>query len=162
TAPVIQPSNRITAPVTHESIKKSRQRNNLKILIPAVAVVIAVAVIFGSGMMHQPLPPPPTTPPPSPHTVHLPSLTTSPTHGTVPNNTFPTAADQSVTTNQNTAVSITLAGTDSNQNATLTAHITSSPLHGTLSSVNQDTGAVTYTPNQGFTGNDSFTFKVND
>ncbi len=36
------------------------------------------------------------------------------------------------------------------------------PSHGTLSNVNQDTGVVTYTPNQDFTGDDSFTFKVND
>jgi len=35
-------------------------------------------------------------------------------------------------------------------------------LHGTLTSINQDTGNVTYTPNQGFTGIDSFTFKIND
>ena len=47
-------------------------------------------------------------------------------------------------------------------NDTLIAAIVTNPSHGTLSSINQDTGIVTYTPNLGFTGTDSFTFKVND
>jgi hypothetical protein len=74
----------------------------------------------------------------------------------------PTATDQSVTTNLNTPADITLAGSDQDQNDTLTAHIVTPPLHGTLGTINQDTGVVTYTPNQGFTGDDSFTFKIND
>ncbi len=74
----------------------------------------------------------------------------------------PTATNQSVTTNQNTPVDITLAGSDQDQNDTLTAHIVTPPLHGTLGTINQTTGVVTYTPNQGFTGDDSFTFKIND
>jgi hypothetical protein len=36
--------------------------------------------------------------------------------------------------------------------------ITSSPAHGSLSGFNATTGAVTYTPNAGFTGTDSFTY----
>ena len=139
--------------------------SNLKILIPVVAVVIGVViavVIFGSGMMHQHLQPSaPTSSPlnPSPSPAHVTPLTTH----AVSNNTPPTATDQSVTTKLNTPVEITLAGSDpANQNATLTAHIISQPLHGKLSDVNQDTGFITYTPNQGFTGDDSFTFKVND
>jgi len=91
---------------------------------------------------------------PSPAPVPVPPHTAQ----EVPNNAPPTATNQSVTTNQNTSVDITLAGTDSNSNAVLTAHITSHPLYGTLGNINQDTGVVTYTPNQGFTGNDSFTF----
>jgi hypothetical protein len=55
-----------------------------------------------------------------------------------------------------------LAGTDLNPNARLTAHIVSASLHGKLSDINQDTGVVTYTPNPNFTGDDIFTFKVND
>ena len=36
------------------------------------------------------------------------------------------------------------------------------PSHGSLGSIDQDTGNVTYTPAPGFSGNDSFTFKVMD
>ena len=38
------------------------------------------------------------------------------------------------------------SGTASNMNATLSAHITSDPLKGTLSTINQNSGVVTYTP----------------
>jgi large repetitive protein len=72
------------------------------------------------------------------------------------------ATPQSVSTTQNTPVTIRLAGSDSNRNATLTAQIVSAPSHGTLNNITQDTGDVTYTPNQDYTGDDSFTFKVND
>ena len=75
----------------------------------------------------------------------------------------PTALDQSVTTTQNTPVKITLGGSDpQNPNATLTAAIVTHPMHGTLNTINQDTGLVTYTPNPNFTGADKFTFKVSD
>ena len=75
----------------------------------------------------------------------------------------PTAINQSIKTSQNTPVNITLEGSDpQNPNATLTAHIVSAPSHGTLGGINQDTGVVTYTPNQGYVGNDIFTFNVND
>ena len=78
------------------------------------------------------------------------------------NNTPPTANDQSVTTNQNTSTDITLTGNDPDQSDTLTAAIVTNPSHGTLSSINQENGVVTYTPNSRFIGDDSFTFKVND
>ena len=74
----------------------------------------------------------------------------------------PVATSQSIRTNQDAPVDITLSGTDPNQNATLTAHIISPPLHGKLSTINQGTGRVTYTPNPGFTGSDGFTFKIYD
>ena len=47
-------------------------------------------------------------------------------------------------------------------NDTLTAAIVTNPSHGTLGNIDQNTGIVTYTPNPNFTGDDSFTFKVND
>jgi hypothetical protein len=52
------------------------------------------------------------------------------------------AVDQSVTSNQNVPVDITLAGSDPNRNATLTAYVVLPPLHGTLSSINQKTGVM--------------------
>lgn len=77
-------------------------------------------------------------------------------------NHIPSATNQSVITNQNKPVNVTLQGSDPNPTATLTAHIIKLPSNGILNYINQDTGIVTYTPNQDFTGDDSFTFKVKD
>ena len=76
--------------------------------------------------------------------------------------TLPTANDQSVIDNINTPIDINLSGTDSNPNADLSATIVSNSIHGTLGQINQQTGVVTYVPNQDYTGPDSFTFTVND
>jgi hypothetical protein len=73
----------------------------------------------------------------------------------------PTANAQSVTLAQNAAnVPITLTGTDPNTPALpLTFTVTSGPAHGTLSG----TGAnLTYTPNTGYSGPDSFQFTVSN
>jgi hypothetical protein len=75
-----------------------------------------------------------------------------------PTNTRPVADDQAVTTNQNTAVAVTLTARDAD-NYFLTFSIVTGPANGTLS------GAIpnlTYQPNTGFNGSDSFTFKAND
>jgi Caspase domain/Bacterial Ig domain len=74
----------------------------------------------------------------------------------------PIANNQSVTTEANKPIDIILTASDPEINDNLTAAIASKPLHGTLSNINQNTGSVIYTPNPGFTGTDSFTFKVND
>jgi len=75
-----------------------------------------------------------------------------------PANDLPSAIAQSVATVEDTAKSITLAGTDIDGN-TLTYAIVSAPTRGTLTG----TGATrTYTPAANFSGDDSFTFKVND
>jgi hypothetical protein len=86
-------------------------------------------------------------------------------------NNPPVANGQSVTTNENTAKDITLSGTDV-ETVELTFSIVSPPSHGSLSAItnhtgtsgspNTDTASVTYTPTSGYTGPDSFTFKVND
>jgi len=76
-------------------------------------------------------------------------------------NSNPVAKDQSITTNTDTDVEITLKATDKDNND-LTATIVDEPRHGSLSSINQATGAITYKPNSGFDGSDKFTFKVND
>jgi VCBS repeat-containing protein len=73
-------------------------------------------------------------------------------------NDAPTATAQSVTTNEDTAKAITLAGTDA-ENSALTFETVTGPAHGILSG----TGAtVTYTPAANYNGSDSFTFRVND
>ena len=77
---------------------------------------------------------------------------------TVSSNTPPVANNQSVSTTQNTPVAITLTATDADGNA-LTYSTVSGPSHGTLSGSAPN---LTYTPNTGYTGSDSFTFKAND
>jgi hypothetical protein len=77
-------------------------------------------------------------------------------------NNPPKANDQFVMANMDTPVDITLTGSDADKNDNLTAAIVSKPLHGALSDIDQNTGVVTYIPNPGFTGSDSFTYKAND
>ena len=87
------------------------------------------------------------------------------------NNTAPLANAQSVPTNENTAVVITLGGIDANGDA-LTFAIAAAPVNGTLSAITATncsasipsncTASITYTPNTAYSGADSFTFTVND
>jgi hypothetical protein len=75
-----------------------------------------------------------------------------------PVNDVPTAAGQSVITDEDSAVGVTLSGADV-ENSPLTYTIVAGPCHGTLTG----TGAnLTYTPTANYNGADSFTFKVND
>jgi len=73
-------------------------------------------------------------------------------------NQAPVALNQGVSTEVNTSVNITLTATDVDGDP-LTYQVLTQPLHGTLSGVAPD---LTYIPNTGFIGNDSFTFKAND
>ena len=70
----------------------------------------------------------------------------------------PTANDESVTTQEDTLASITLAGCDPDGDA-LNYSVVKSPSHGNLSGTGPN---LTYTPNANFNGSDSFLFKVND
>jgi len=70
----------------------------------------------------------------------------------------PTANDDSVTTQEDTLVSITLAGCDPDGDA-LSYIVVKDPSHGSLSGTGPN---LTYTPNANFNGSDSFLFKVND
>ena len=76
-------------------------------------------------------------------------------------NSPPVANPQTVTVNKDTAKSITLTATDPNNNP-LTYSIVTQPLHGTLSPSTPGGPARTYTPETGYVGPDSFTFKAND
>ncbi len=75
-------------------------------------------------------------------------------------NDAPTANAQNVNTNEDTALGITLTGTDvETTSANLTFNITTGPANGVLSG----TGANrTYTPNANYNGPDSFSFTVTD
>jgi hypothetical protein len=73
-------------------------------------------------------------------------------------NQAPVANDQSVITDEDTAVAITLTATDANADP-LTYSIITPPTHGSLSGTPPN---VTYTPDFNYNGPDSFTFKAND
>ena len=75
-----------------------------------------------------------------------------------PVNDPPNATAQSVGTNEDIPVEITLTGSDV-ENDPLEFIVTENPVHGTL------TGTVpnlTYTPNPNYNGTDAFNFKTND
>ena len=79
--------------------------------------------------------------------------------------TAPTATGQTVSTVFDTAKVITLAGTDPQGGTNLNFAIVNNPTNGTLSSITEGsalTSTVTYTPNSGYSGTDSFTFTVTD
>ena len=77
-----------------------------------------------------------------------------------PVNDVPVADSQSVSTNSNTPVSITLTGNDvETAAANLTFEVTVSPAHGTLSGSG---ASVIYTPAANYSGPDSFKFTVRD
>ncbi|MBD0282350.1 MAG: cadherin-like domain-containing protein [Thermoleophilaceae bacterium] len=73
----------------------------------------------------------------------------------------PECEDVAVSTRPGTPVEVPLTCTDENNNP-LTLSIASQPANGTLAPINQGRGTVTYTPNPGFRGTDSFTFRASD
>ena len=73
-------------------------------------------------------------------------------------NAPPTAHSQTVTTDEDTPVDLTLDGTDANADP-LTFAIASDPANGTLTGTAPD---LTYTPSEGWSGTDTFTFTVDD
>jgi hypothetical protein len=75
-----------------------------------------------------------------------------------PVNDPPVANPQSVTTPRNTPRAITLTGSDV-EGSPLTFSIVASPSHGSLSGTPPN---LSYIPAAGYTGSDSFTFRVND
>ncbi|WP_343076514.1 choice-of-anchor L domain-containing protein [Jiangella mangrovi] len=78
--------------------------------------------------------------------------------GTFEANHAPVAVDQTVETTVDTPVDITLTGTDEDGDE-LTYALASEPEHGTLSGDGAD---LTYTPAEGYAGDDAFTFTVSD
>jgi len=75
-----------------------------------------------------------------------------------PSNTAPTATAQSVTGNEDSPQTITLAGSDAEGDA-LTYALATNPSNGTWT---LSGNVVTYTPNTNYNGSDSFTFTVSD
>lgn len=73
-------------------------------------------------------------------------------------NAFPVANAQSLAMDEDTALAITLSGSDA-EGAVLTFTVQSQPAYGVLSGTAPN---LTYTPNANFFGPDAFTFIVND
>jgi hypothetical protein len=80
--------------------------------------------------------------------------------GTVGNDA-PHCDDVTTSTPRGTSKSIQLSCTDTESDP-LTLAVAGDPQHGTLTTVNQTTDRVTYIPDDGFTGQDSFTYTAND
>jgi len=81
-------------------------------------------------------------------------------------NRLPVAADDAITTNLNTDIKIPILDndTDPDGNSTIlrsSISIKSQPQHGTIV-IDPVTGIVTYRPNNGFTGYDSFVYTIKD
>lgn len=75
-------------------------------------------------------------------------------------NVVPIANSQSVTTNEDTSVAITLSGTDADIPVqVLTFSLVNSPTNGVLSGI---APSLTYTPNTNFNSFDSFAFTISD
>ncbi len=74
-------------------------------------------------------------------------------------NDIPVAVAQTLATNEDTDLSITLSGSDADTGDTLTYSVVTDPAHGTLSG---SVPNLTYTPNHNYNGTESFTFKAND
>ncbi len=88
----------------------------------------------------------------------FPGLKLTALSNTGPVNQAPTAAGQTLSVNTGQTLSIVLAGSDP-EGAALSYTVVASPVNGTLTG----TGANrVYTPKSGYSGADSFTFKVND
>ena len=74
----------------------------------------------------------------------------------------PTVQAGNATIIQGTSKDIKLNATDSDADDTLQFSIVNEPQNGQLGEINQENGTVSYTPNEGFTGSDTFTYLVND
>jgi hypothetical protein len=73
----------------------------------------------------------------------------------------PAANEQTVQIPTNGSLLISLSGRDPNGDS-ITYAIGQRPKHGTLSRFHRGLGTVTYTPNPGFAGEDSFQFTIGD
>src|SRR5918994_1013677 len=76
-------------------------------------------------------------------------------------NTEPVAQDDSITTAQNQQLNIKLNANDADGDD-LSFTIVDDPYNGQLGNVNPSTNTVTYTPDEDYSGEDNFTFIVND
>ena len=79
-------------------------------------------------------------------------------------NAGPTAVDDGGTGNIDTSIIVSVLANDSDPDGLDNSSVTivSAPSDGTITNINTVTGAVTYTPDTGYTGADAFTYTVDD
>jgi hypothetical protein len=77
-------------------------------------------------------------------------------------NQAPEADDQDVSVDANDNVKITLKGNDDDKDDEIEFEIVSDPSHGELDSFDKSDGTVTYTPEEEYSGDDKFEFRVID
>jgi hypothetical protein len=123
---------------------------NLELTAPAGAVIsdgTGVIEITDGTVPETPTPPAPPAPPPPP-----------------PENEPPVTQGDSAQTGENTPVDINILGNDADPDGSLvpgSVAIITQPENGTVT-VDPVTGEVTYTPDQNYSGTDSFTYTVQD
>ncbi len=76
-------------------------------------------------------------------------------------NNVPVTEDLAESTNEDSPLPIELPGVDANDDD-LIFSIVENPAHGTLTGLDEESGTVTYVPNNNYYGDDAFSFKVND
>ncbi len=81
---------------------------------------------------------------------------------TAESNQAPEAEDQKVSVDANDKVKITLEGKDDDKDDEIEFDIVSDPSHGKLDNFDKSDGTVTYTPEEDYSGDDEFEFKVVD
>lgn len=89
------------------------------------------------------------------------TITTPSSLFTTGNNAVPLASNLTFTVVGDQPSDITLAGYDANGDA-LTFQTNTAPAHGSVTSFDTNSGAVTYLPLHGFRGTDRFTYHAND
>jgi hypothetical protein len=77
-------------------------------------------------------------------------------------NQAPEANDQDVSVDANDNVKITLKGNDDDEDDEIEFEIVSDPSHGELDNFDKSDGTVTYTPEEEYSGDDKFDFRVID
>jgi uncharacterized delta-60 repeat protein len=77
-------------------------------------------------------------------------------------NNAPVADDQIISTDENTPLDVTLTGSDEDGSGSLTFLLASLPDNGALTAAGTGLPDLTYVPDEGFTGTDSFTFIIVD
>src|SRR5690606_28382715 len=79
-------------------------------------------------------------------------------------NSAPTGTPQTVQTDVEQTVQITLQGDDGDPEVaqTISFALDDAPMHGTITNFNMETGVLDYTPEDDFMGTDTFTYIVTD
>lgn len=80
----------------------------------------------------------------------------------LPVNDPPVAENGQFTTPEDEPVSGTLVGNDPVEGDSVIFEILEGPENGVITNLNSNTGAFVYTPNENYTGTDTFTFRTND